>query len=294
VALAPCVNSISLNKNMKNTTKISLQITVFLLFVSIIFFVVALFWYGNYKSIKEFWNNFFIYKNIVLLILITIFSIIIWFFSKIIIWNIFEKVEKNNKRLKDYNHYLAHELKTPISVISSNMDVLKYGFDEKIVEKSKQELKHMTKIIDWLLDFSETIRLEDKKNINLENFLKAQISFLDKPEQIKIKNNLFNFTIETDEILFERVVKNLIENAIKHSSDQKLEIIMQEDKLIFKNNVFKDLTEEELEKIKQKFYSKSKNWNGIGLSMIWEILKILNYKMEIFSENNIFRVEIIY
>jgi signal transduction histidine kinase len=43
---------------------------------------------------------------------------------------------------------LAHELKTPISVISSNMDVLKYGFDEKIVEKSKQELKHMIKIID--------------------------------------------------------------------------------------------------------------------------------------------------
>jgi hypothetical protein len=39
---------------MKNTTKISLQITVFLLFVSIIFFIVALFWYGKYNSIKEF------------------------------------------------------------------------------------------------------------------------------------------------------------------------------------------------------------------------------------------------
>jgi two-component system OmpR family sensor kinase len=153
---------------------------------------------------------------------------------------------------------LAHELKTPISVISSNMDVLKYGFDEKIVEKSKQELRNMTKIIDGLLDFSETIRLENKKDINLENFLKSQISFLDKSEQVEIKNNLFNFTIETDEVLFERVVKNLIENAIKHSSDKKLEIIMQEEKLIFKNNVFKDLTEEELEKIKQKFYSKSK------------------------------------
>jgi his kinase A (phosphoacceptor) domain len=28
--------------------------------------------------------------------------------------------------LKDYNHYLAHELKTPISVIFSNLEVLKY------------------------------------------------------------------------------------------------------------------------------------------------------------------------
>jgi signal transduction histidine kinase len=54
-------------------------------------------------------------------------------------------------------------------------------------------------------------------------------------------------------------VKNLIENALKHSSDKKLEIIIQEDKLIFKNNVFKNLSLEEIEKIKQKFYSKSKN-----------------------------------
>jgi signal transduction histidine kinase len=83
--------------------------------------------------------------------------------------------------------------------------------------------------------------------------------FLDKAEQIEIKNNLFNFSIETDEVLFERVVKNLIENALKHSSDKKLEIIIQEDKLIFKNNVFKNLSLEEIEKIKQKFYSKSKN-----------------------------------
>jgi K+-sensing histidine kinase KdpD len=83
--------------------------------------------------------------------------------------------------------------------------------------------------------------------------------FLDKAEQIEIKNNLFNFFIETDEVLFERVVKNLIENALKHSSDKKLEIIIQEDKLIFKNNVFKNLSLEEIEKIKQKFYSKSKN-----------------------------------
>jgi hypothetical protein len=62
---------------MQNTIKLSLQITLYLLVSSLVFFVVALFWYGNYNSIKEFLDNFLVYKNIVLLILIIIFSIVI-------------------------------------------------------------------------------------------------------------------------------------------------------------------------------------------------------------------------
>ena len=229
---------------MKNTTKISLQISLAIFLASIAFFVIALFWYNDYKSIKEFLNKFFILKNYILIATLFIFSVIIWYFSKVFIENIFQKIENSNKKLKDYNHYIAHELKTPISVISSNMEVLKYWFDQKIIDKSKMELKNMTKIIDGLLDFSETIRLENKKNINLENFLKTQINFLEKKENIEIKNKLFNFHIKTDEVLFERVVKNLIENALKHSNDKKLKIIILENKLIFKNNVFKDLNSE--------------------------------------------------
>jgi hypothetical protein len=62
---------------MKNTTKLSLQITLYLLVSSLVFFVVALFWYGNFNSIKEFLDNFLVYKNIVLIVLISIFSIVI-------------------------------------------------------------------------------------------------------------------------------------------------------------------------------------------------------------------------
>jgi signal transduction histidine kinase len=282
---------------MKNITKTSLQITIFLFISSIVFFIIALFWYGNFKSIKDFVENFWVYKNITLAILIAIFSILIWFFSRFIIGNIFNKIEENNNKLKDYNHYLAHELKTPISVINSNLEVLSYGFDEKKVSDSKIELKNMIKIIDWLLNFSESFNNLEKVEINVENFIKKLINFKSYKNNIKLVNKEFNFSIFTDEVLFERVINNLIENALKYSPDRSLNIYINSDKLIFENNLYKDINEEELEKIHDKFYSKSCNENtgsGLWIAMIEEIVKVLWYEIIISSKDGKFVVEIVY
>lgn len=281
---------------MKNITKTSLQLTIFIFIVSITFFIITLFWYQNFKNIKDFLENFLVYKNIILIALIFIFSIIIGLFSRFIIWNIFKNIEENNKKLKDYNHYLAHELKTPISVISSNLDVLKYEFDEKIVKNSKKELKNMSQMIDWLLKFSEVVQITEKKNINLEKFLKSYINFLDRKDDIKIHNKLFNFHIETDEVLFLRIIKNLIENGLKYSLDKKLDIYIEEDSLIFINSIETNLNPDEIDLLLEKFKRKSKNkdWYWLGLSFIKDLTNILWYKLNVISEDNNFIVEIIY
>ena len=198
--------------------------------------------------------------------------------------------------MKDYNHYLAHELKTPISVIFSNLEVLKYWFDEKIVKKSQEELKNMINIIDVLLSFSESLNISERDDINLENFLKSYINsyFSDQKNNIFIENREFNFYIETNEILFKRIVRNLIENALKYSKDKKLFIKIENKKIIFENKIEKDYTEEEIQKLISKGYrsEKIKNWYWLWLSLIKEILRFLWYHCQIYSKENKFFVEI--
>lgn len=174
------------------------------------------------------------------------------------------KIDEYNKNLKDYNHYLAHELKTPISVICSNLEVLKYNFDEKILKNSQNELKNISLIIDGLLNFSESVNIAEREDINLENFLKTYIKkyFLKESENIFIDNREFNFYIKTNEILFRRIIRNLLDNAIKYSFDNKIFIKIENKKLVFENKIEKNISENDLKKFVSKFYRKQKNFDN--------------------------------
>jgi len=281
---------------MNNRQKLSLNIWFFVLVSGIIFFIISLYYYGDYHSIKTFFQEFLDERlNIILIIWIFILSIISWFFAYYISNNIYRSIEEYNKKLKDYNHFLAHELKTPIAVINSNLEVLKYGFDEEKITYSQNELKNITKIIDWLLKFSESFNNLEKKEINLENFIKSIVNFEEYNKSVKIINSEFNFSILTDEILFERIIKNLIENALKYSPNRQVNIYIKTNKITFKNELYKTLEKEELEKIFDKFYSSTCNestWNWLWLPMIKEITKVLWYELQIDSYNNKFVVEI--
>ena len=217
--------------------------------------------------------------------------------SQYFITHIFEKIDANNTKLKDYNHFLAHELKTPISVMYSNFDVLEYEHDAQIIKNSKSELKNMIHIIDGLLNFSESLHVWEKQHINVENFLHSFIPHLENTENITIFNQQFNFTIYSDELLFGRVVQNLIDNALKYSYDGKLHISILQDKLVFKNKIEKQLTKSELESLQEKSFTKTfeeKRGHGIGIPMLKEITKELGYEMIVSSKKDNFIVEIIF
>lgn len=288
---------------MKKEHIFAFKITFFIIIIIILSSFISFFLFSNFTSIFEFFWNIkkeFIkspekFLNAFFALIITSFWIyfIIYMFLK----NHFLKIDEYNKNLKDYNHYLAHELKTPISVICSNLEVLKYNFDEKILKNSQNELKNISLIIDGLLNFSESVNIAEREDINLENFLKTYIKkyFLKESENIFIDNREFNFYIKTNEILFRRIIRNLLDNAIKYSFDNKIFIKIENKKLVFENKIEKNISENDLKKFVSKFYRKQKNfdnWYWLWLALIKEILKFLWYWFKIYSKENKFFVEI--
>ncbi len=292
---------------MKNEQRLALQITFFVFLLFTVYWSIFLFIFSDSVSIKDiylklfeekiiFWKNVFYFYTYVgikcISILFWIYFISYFFTKKLFTW-----IERHNKKLREYNHNLAHELKTPISVIHSNLDILKFWFNKEKISSSQDELKNMIKIIDWLLDFSNSLHISSKKNINLENFIQQSTYFVKEKSNIKIINKEFNLSIYTDEVLFLRVIKNLIENALKYSLDWKLLIYINTDKLIFQNKIERNISQKDLKNMTNKFYSQSpeqSKWYGLGLPMIEEIIKTLWYTMNIKSEDKKFTVEILY
>lgn len=203
-----------------------------------------------------------------------------------------------NKKLRDYNHYLAHEIKTPISVIHSSLDVLKFDYSALRVSQTQQELRNITRIVDGLLAFSESLQIGNKKHLNLENFIRTSMEgALNNGCSIQIINQEFNLSLHTDELLFGRIIKNIIENACKYSTDATLIIHISKSSILFRNKTEATLSQEEIGRLMGQFYSRPLNnhkGNGLGLPMIQEIVKVLGYRMSVSSVENTFQVEIFF
>lgn len=208
---------------------------------------------------------------------------------------IFHSISEHNTRLSQYNKYLAHELKTPISVIYGNLEVLKYEFIPEKIKNSQEELKGMIHIIDGLLNYADSLKLQHKEHVNIENILKRYISFQKWKQKIYVHNGGFNISIYTDEILFWRIIKNLIENASKYSGDGSLDIYINEGNLRFENPIQNTLSKTEIQKLFESSYGKSfeeKRGHQIGLPMIREITKLLGYTLIVSSIHKKFIVTI--
>ena len=217
--------------------------------ISILLFISAI-WltyftqYFNHNFMM--WNNWWFWvfrwqnKYYIFLFLSIFIYIISYVLAKITI----RPIEENNKFLKEYNHNLAHEIKTPLTVIMSNLELLEIWYDKKIINSSIEEVKNIKEITNNLLFLSESNILVDKKIISLKNILE------------NIQNDFITFDIKNDfqifwnEVLIQRLVNNLVENALKYNIwNEKIKIFL--DKNIFKiyNKTDLKINNKELEKL---------------------------------------------
>lgn len=264
--------------------------------ISILLFISAI-WltyftqYFNHNFMM--WNNWWFWvfrwqnKYYIFLFLSIFIYIISYVLAKITI----RPIEENNKFLKEYNHNLAHEIKTPLTVIMSNLELLEIWYDKKIINSSIEEVKNIKEITNNLLFLSESNVLVDKKIISLKNILE------------NIHNDFITFDIKNDfqifwnEVLIQRLVNNLVENALKYNIwNEKIKIFL--DKNIFKiyNKTDLNISNNELEKLFDTFYkANNSSWNfgyGLWLSIVKKIATAHNLKIKIFIENWYFWVKI--
>jgi PAS domain S-box-containing protein len=154
--------------------------------------------------------------------------------------DITEKVELDKqrrlltKRLQELNHYkdefmamASHELKTPLTVIKANLQVLeqKMKGDNRLdfVNKTLKQVNKLSELISDLLDVSkiQSGKLElNMTRFNLVPFLSEIIENIQQTSpdhHIHFEAPVENITITADADRMEQVIINILTNAIKYS-----------------------------------------------------------------------------
>lgn len=209
---------------------------------------------------------------------------------------------------EDFVATLTHDLKVPI-IAEANM--LDFFLQEKfgtLNDKQKEALENMKSSNKELLELVqivlETYRLkEDELELNLEpvsvkKFLEEvgeEMSYIAHKTNNNIKVFVAeDFKIKVDYLHFKRVLKNLVNNAIsygKSNTDIELRAELTENEVqITVKDYGKGISEEDIEKIFNRYYSASKKFRkigtGLGLYLSKQIVEAHGGILEVESKEN--------
>ncbi|MGN1118499.1 MAG: ATP-binding protein [Acutalibacteraceae bacterium] len=206
-------------------------------------------------------------------------------------------LKEDMKRITEYDKMrkrvlsnVTHELKTPLAIISSQMEMMTY-IDDPMKKKyyydsAINEIETMSALISRLLNFSsgeKDIFEAEAEKINLSERIKSNVTKMSSI--LRSKNIAYRAEIEEGCRLtivpnhVDRIFNNYIINAIHHvSSDGKIVIRLKSEKSGIRLTVYNDgepIKEEDAVKIWTDFYKKentdSEMTAGLGLFIVKEI-----------------------
>ena len=205
----------------------------------------------------------------------------------------------------------AHELRTPITVLRTKLDVFKkkkreqHEYDE-LVTTMETYIDRLSSIITDLLEFAETSELGEAEDVSLDSVVKTVVDDLESVAQnnmVDVQVNAHSdtqseaqtFIVKGNTNLLYRALYNLVENAIRYNNEEgsvniTLETRGQEGVIIIADTGV-GIAPEQRELVFEPFYrvnkSRSREFGGagIGLSLVKTILKRHGASITV-SENN--------
>ncbi len=235
-------------------------------------------------------------------LLLLFFSFIFYYIWFYFAWKTLKPVEETFNDMNDFIHNANHELKTPISVINSNLQLIKAtkNYEEDLINSSINEIKRIDNLILELSNISDINSIWEIDELNLQKEIEEILSeykkIIDgKKLKIDFKINK-NIMLKSNKNYFYILFSNLLRNAIKYNIDfWEINIILDKNKLII-SNTWVWISKEDLPNIFNRFFkgekSRNSEWFGIWLSLVKKICDVYNWKIKVNSDEKITTFEI--
>ena len=269
----------------------------------------------RFVDVTEAKKSLMILRNTLLLmgsVLLAAFYIMSVYFSNRAIKPMKETWENQQRFIAD----ASHELKTPLSIISANLDVLYANKDETIASQLKwldyasKGVKRMSGLVQSMLALSKAETentLLNKSAVNIGNILNDTVSLFQitaDDKNITIERHIpAEVTAFTYPALIEQCIHILIDNAVRYTPrNGTINILLDKTKsivLLKIENSGRGISEYDLPKIFDRFFrsdtSRTDGGHGLGLSIAKTGIEKLGGSIEVISIENkktIFTVKI--
>lgn len=224
--------------------------------------------------------------------------------SKMLLEKFARDLENRNAELEKFAQVAAHDIKSPLSNISSLTQILIEDYSGSLDEEARNLMamldlssKTLRNLVDGILEHSKSYSLlvESRSVFDLEELLGETIALLDIKHEFQFVRAFVDQPIYTNRVVLQQILINLIANSIKYNDKERVvveigfvetqefyEFYIQDNGPGIKEadqtrvfDIFEILTNED------RFGNRG---NGIGLSTVKKLVEGLGGKITIDSQ----------
>lgn len=209
--------------------------------------------------------------------------------------NLLERININYKMTKPWTYQLAHEIKTPLSILRFDVESLA---DEKLKDRSimnsmNEQIGRISNTVSLFLEWASVENTQQKDNLfairiassiqdqanNLERLYPGRINYQVKEDFVVISNPQH----------LQQLISNLLTNALHYSPEDSRVLIESFDSTLKITDHGKGIPKEVMDRIGQPFNCGPQNQmlkhkrTGLGLAWINTLTKLYNWNLNIQS-----------
>lgn len=209
-----------------------------------------------------------------------------------------QRIQSHYSHLRGFVWHVSHELKTPLMVMRSDLDLADRTKEYSTISTSlRGSIVYMQSMVDTLLTLT---RLQSQESIERlpvhihavvqETIADLQKKYANSSLHIKLTSKVRSEdTVSCNEALCRILITNVVDNACKYNKQwNSIEVHLSNDVLCVQNTG--DISQDIIDNMRTPFRQADKNrtdWVGIWLSLVKEIVRLHKRKVEYSSSDGI-------
>lgn len=228
-------------------------------------------------------------------VILLIFFLTIGVILTVMMWKSMKTQMIEEQKRRDMTNALAHDIKTPLFILSGYADNLKENvqtekrehYADVIVEQSREVNRRVNRMLE-LSKLDSPDFVPKKREFNLAELVSEIMSHYEAlPDGKRVEYHADNCTVNADRDLIKRAVENLIDNAVKYSDPDSVITIGVTNHTLEVSNVCSSVTGSDLKTMTRPFTRGDKartadkvvQGSGLGLSIVKAICDLHRMKL---------------
>jgi signal transduction histidine kinase len=204
-------------------------------------------------------------------------------------------VHETLSRLEQFTADAGHELRTPLASIRASLDVAERTGDlAGCLPEARAELARASELVDRLLEMArlDSLTLERESVFLTDAIARAAGPCHALAEQRSIVIDVVpgdpGASVEADPILLERLLANLLENAVKYADPSSTVTVRYDDAVVKVSNMGRPIPPDALAHVVDPFVqadsSRAGDGFGLGLAIVTSIARIHGWEFTLRSD----------